>query len=82
MPRPLKMILAHSERKNSTSLFVTPLYTMAAARYIMWSLQFCKVRLNQIQRQNLTFLGADKYRFNLHRLRPRVRGTEQRKHTL
>lgn len=42
MPRPLKMILAHSERKKLTSLFVTPLYTMADARYIRESSQFSK----------------------------------------
>lgn len=42
MPNPLKMILAHSERKNSTSSEATPLYTMAEARYIMESLQFSK----------------------------------------
>lgn len=48
MPRPLKMIFAHSERKKSTSLFVTPLYTMADARYIRESLQFSKDTLLSI----------------------------------
>lgn len=42
MPRPLKMILAHSERKKLTSLAKTPLYTMADARYIRESSQFSK----------------------------------------
>lgn len=42
MPRPLKMIFAHSDRKKSTSLFVTPLYTMAMAKYIMESSQYSK----------------------------------------
>lgn len=42
MPRPLKMIFAHSDRKKSTSLYVTPLYTMTVARYIMESSQFSK----------------------------------------
>lgn len=42
MPRPLKMIFAHSERKNLTSLFVTPLYTIADAIYIRESSQFSK----------------------------------------
>ena len=42
MPRPLKMIFAHSERKKLTSLFMTPLYTIADARYIMESSQFSK----------------------------------------
>ena len=42
MPRPLKMIFAHSEQKKLTSLFATPLYTMADARYIRESSQFSK----------------------------------------
>ena len=52
MPNPLKMILAHSERKNSTSLVATPLYTIAEARYIMESLQFSKDTL-----LSLLFIG-------------------------
>lgn len=48
MPRPSKMILAHSEQKNLTSLVVTPLYTMADARYIMESSQFSKDTLLSI----------------------------------
>lgn len=52
MPRPLKMILAHSDRKKSTSLFVTPLYTITEARYIMESSQFGKDAL-----LSLLFMG-------------------------
>lgn len=52
MPRPLKIILAHSERKKLTSLFLTPLYTMADARYIMESSQFSKDAL-----LSLLFMG-------------------------
>lgn len=52
MPRPSKMILAHSERKKLTSLFVTPLYTMTDARYNRESLQFSKDAL-----LSLLFMG-------------------------
>lgn len=52
MPRPLKMIFAHSDRKKSTSLFATPLYTMAVARYIMESSQSRKDTL-----LSLLFMG-------------------------
>lgn len=48
MPRPLKMIFAHSERKNLTSLFVTPLYTITDAKYIRESSQFIKDTLLSI----------------------------------
>ena len=48
MPRPSKMIFAHSERKNLTSLFVTPLYTIADAIYIRGSSQFIKDTLLSI----------------------------------
>ena len=40
------------------------------------------VESNQVQGKHLSFFGTDENRLDLHRLRPRVRGSQQHKHTL